>query len=164
MECFRALWTGPYGPVPVYGLVEWARTSEADGFFVFHSFLAEGAWMPGRHRLYYRFERTERPEEERISQFRSRRPHLENSILGTTRWTIHTLGYDVGLGRVAGLRLRPLAELSLGSVAKVGGGLFDVGGTVWPERLLGVQLSGFGWTQALRCRGWAATVRRAVPR
>ncbi len=123
---FSALWNRPVRSSPVYGLVEWARTSEADGFFVFHSLLAEGAWMPGRHRLYYRFERTERPEEERISQFRSRRPHLENSILGTTRWTIHTLGYDVGLGRLAGLRLRPLAELSLGSVAKVGGGLFDV--------------------------------------
>ena len=123
-----ALWDRPVDSVPVYGLVEWARTSEAEGFFVFHSFLAEGAWMPGRHRLYYRFERTERPEEERLSQFRSRRPHLENSILGTTRWTIHTLGYDVGLGQLAGLRLRPLVELSLGSITEVGGGLFDVEG------------------------------------
>lgn len=123
-----ALWSRPIDSQPVYGLLEWARTSEADGFFVFHSFLAEGAWMPGRHRLYYRFERTERPEEERISQFRSRRPHLENSILGTTRWTIHTLGYDVGLGRVAGISLRPLAELSVGSIAEVGGGLFDIEG------------------------------------
>jgi hypothetical protein len=123
-----ALWNRPIESQPVYGLLEWARTSEADGFFVFHSLLAEGAWLPGRHRLYYRFERTERPEEERISQFRSRRPHLENSILGTSRWTIHTLGYDVGLGRVAGIRLRPLAEVSLGSIAEVGGGLFDVEG------------------------------------
>jgi hypothetical protein len=73
----------------VYGLVEWARTSEAEGFFVFHSLLAEGAWSTGRHRLQYRFERTERPEEERIARFRSLRPHLENSILGVTRWTTH---------------------------------------------------------------------------
>ena len=67
-----ARWSRPVGGHPVYALVEWARTSEADGFFVFHSLLAEGAWTPGRHRLQYRFERTERPEEERISRFRSR--------------------------------------------------------------------------------------------
>nr|MBA2457529.1 hypothetical protein [Gemmatimonadales bacterium] len=44
-----ALWARPVNRVPVQALVEWARTSEADGFFVFHSFLAEGAWSPGRH-------------------------------------------------------------------------------------------------------------------
>ncbi len=121
-----ALWARPVDGVPVQALVEWARTSEADGFFVFHSFLAEGAWSPGRHRLHYRIERTARPEEERVSNFRSLRPHLENSILGITRWTIHTLGYGIGLGQVAGVSVQPLAELSLGSIAKVGGGLFQV--------------------------------------
>ena len=90
--------------IPVYGLVEWARTSEADGFFVFHSVLAEGAWSTGPHRLQYRFERTERPEEERIATFRSLRPHLENSILGITRWTIHTVGYEVAALRRSAAR------------------------------------------------------------
>ncbi len=122
-----ARWSRPVGRFPVYGLVEWARTSEADGFFVFHSVLAEGAWTGGRHRLHYRFERTERPEEERLSDFRSLRPHLENSILGVTRWTIHTLGYELAAVQTSGLAVRPLAELSAGGVAKVGGGLFDVG-------------------------------------
>ena len=121
-----ASWRAPAGQPPLGGLLEWARTSEAGGFFVFHSLLLEGAWSPGRHRLHYRFERTERPEEERISAFRSRRPHLENSILGTTRWTIHTVGYDVGIPAVRGLGLRPLVELSVGSIGKVGGGLFEV--------------------------------------
>ncbi|MGH7528547.1 MAG: hypothetical protein ACREMX_17780 [Gemmatimonadales bacterium] len=121
-----ARWSRPIGRFPVYGLVEWARTSEADGFFVFHSVLAEGAWTGGRHRLHYRFERSERPEEERVSDFRSLRPHLENSILGTTRWTIHTLGYQLRVAPTSGLTVRPLAELSAGRVAKVGGGLFDV--------------------------------------
>ena len=60
--------SGPSAGIPVYGLMEWARTSEADGFFVFHSVLAEGAWTAGPHRLQYRFERTERPEEERIAR------------------------------------------------------------------------------------------------
>ena len=92
----------------MYGLVEWARTSEAGGFFVFTSVLAEGAWTAGRHRLQYRFERTERPEEERISDFRSLRPHLENSILGITRWTVQTVGYEVQAIRTGSIRVRPL--------------------------------------------------------
>ena len=119
-------WSGALGSFPVYGLLEWARTSEAEGFFVFHSVLAEGAWTLGRSRLYYRFERTERPEEERtLNPFRSLRPHLENSILGKTRWTIHTAGYTVHLQPVSVLSVLPLAELSYGRIANVGGGLFD---------------------------------------
>jgi hypothetical protein len=119
-------WAGALGSFPVYGLLEWARTSEAEGFFVFHSVLAEGAWTLGRSRLYYRFERTERPEEERtLNPFRSLRPHVENSILGKTRWTIHTAGYTVHLQPVSVLSVLPLAELSYGRIANVGGGLFD---------------------------------------
>jgi hypothetical protein len=119
-------WSGALGSFPVYGLLEWARTSEAEGFFVFHSLLAEGAWTLGRSRLYYRFERTERPEEERtLNPFRSLRPHVENSILDKTRWTIHTAGYTVQLQPVNVLSVLPLAELSYGRIANVGGGLFD---------------------------------------
>jgi hypothetical protein len=121
-------WDGRVGGYPLYGLVEWARTSEAEGFFVFQSILAEGAWTMGHSRLHYRFERTERPEEQRtLNPFRSARPHLENSILGTTRWTIQTLGYGVRLGEpVARLGALPFVELSYGRMADVGGGLFDV--------------------------------------
>jgi hypothetical protein len=113
---------------PVYGLLEWARTSEAEGFFVFHSLLAEGAWTTGRSRLHYRFERTERPEEARtLSPFRSVRPHFENSILGITRWTIHTAGYGLQLGGSEDpVSALPFVELSRGRMADVGGGLFDV--------------------------------------
>jgi hypothetical protein len=121
-----ARWAGLIGGVPLYALAEWARTSEAQGFFVFHSVLAEGAWTGERQRLYYRFERTERPEEERLSPTRSRRPHLENSILGITRWTIHTLGYGIeALPAGWPVRLQPLVELSLGRVRDIGEGLFD---------------------------------------
>ena len=125
-----ARWDRPVGGHPVYGLLEWARTSEAGGFFVFRSVLAEGAWTGGRHRLQYRFERTERPEEERIARFRSLRPHFENSILGTTRWTVHTVGYDVQvLGRLTGsVIVRPLLEIAYAGIVKVGGGVFDVEG------------------------------------
>jgi hypothetical protein len=121
-----ARWDGPLRVGPVYAMLEWARTSEAGGFFTFSSLLAEGAWTTGRHRLHYRLERTERPEEQRISHFRSLRPHLENSILGITRWTIHTAGYAAPSLERSGLVVRPLVEVGYGRIAKLGGGIFDV--------------------------------------
>jgi hypothetical protein len=140
-------WSGPVGGFPVYGLLEWARTSEAGGFFTFNSLLAEGAWTVGRSRLHYRFERTDRPEEERTaSLFRTRRPHFENSILGQTRWTIQTLGYSFRVDYpVARLTALPLIELSYGRIRDVGGGLFDAGAfygkTSFWSLSLGVRLS-----------------------
>ncbi|HET6778637.1 MAG TPA: hypothetical protein VFH26_07090 [Gemmatimonadales bacterium] len=141
-----ARWSGPVRRWPVYGMVEWARTSEAKGFFVFESFLAEGAWTGGRSRLHYRFERTERPEEQRtFDPFRSLRPHLENSILGTTRWTIHTAGYGIELRPHSRIGVLPLVELSYGRMADVGGGVFDVrsfyGKTSFWSLSLGARLS-----------------------
>ena len=119
-------WSGSVNRYPVYGLVEWARTSEANGFFVFQSLLAEGAWSPGLSRLHYRFERTERPEEQRTANpFRSLRPHLENSILGITRWTVHTAGYAFHLQPSTGVSALPFLEVSYGRMADVGGGLFN---------------------------------------
>ena len=142
-----ARWDRRVGGYPVYGLLEWARTSEAGGFFVFRSLLAEGAWSGGRHRLYYRFERTERPEEERISDFRALRPHLENSILGITRWTLHTAGYALQGVRLGPVRVEPLAELSVGSIAPLAGA-FEIdpfyGDDHWWGWTLGLRLSGGG--------------------
>jgi hypothetical protein len=140
-------WSGALGDNPVYGLLEWARSSESGAFFVFNSVLGEGAWTRGRSRLQYRFERTNRPEEERTADpFRSRRPHFENSILGQTRWTIHTAGYAYHLEyQPAHLELWPLVELSLGSIKQVGAGLFDVkrfyGKTTFWSLSLGARIS-----------------------
>jgi hypothetical protein len=123
-----ARWNGEINANPVYGLAEWVRTREADGFFILHGVLAEGAWSPGRSRLHYRFERTERPEEERtLDPFRSVRPHSENSIQGVTRLTIHTLGYGYRLS-VPSVKLSgtPFVEISYGRMSKVGGGIFDI--------------------------------------
>jgi len=140
-----ARWEGAAGGHPTYALVEWARTSEADGFVVLHSFLAEGAWTAGPHRLQYRFERTERPEDERVSRFRTLRPHLENSILGVTRWTTHTLGYELAAFRPGGVRVDPLAEVAYSRATSVGGGLFDVVGLYGRDHVwslsLGVRVS-----------------------
>ncbi len=117
----------PLGSGRLYGLAEWARTTEADGFFEFSSLLAEAAWAARTQRLYYRIERTDRPEEERqLNPFRSVRPHLENSIVGVTRWTIHTAGYSMGARALGGWAwLEPLVELSHATAADVGGGAFD---------------------------------------
>jgi hypothetical protein len=121
-----ARYSGALGRHPAYALVEWANTAEADGFFQFSSILGEGSWSAGRHRFAYRFEHTSRPEEERlVDPFRSERPHLDNQIFGTTRWTVHSLGYafSVPLSRLS-LSLAPLAELSAGRVDRLDG-LFD---------------------------------------
>jgi hypothetical protein len=123
-----ARWDGKIKGGPLYALAEWVRTSEAEGFLILHGLLAEGAWSPGRGRLHYRFERTERPEEERtLDPFRSVRPHSENSVQGVTRWTIHTLGYGFQLQR-PGARLSgmPFVEVSYGRMKAVGG-IFDPG-------------------------------------
>jgi hypothetical protein len=136
-----------FGTARGSGLAEWARTSELDGFFVFHSGLAEAALERGRVAIRYRFERTERPEEERVGPFRSLRPHLENSILGITRWVVHTAGTTIRLtsaGRP--FRLDGLVEASRGRVASVGGGLFDPTGTYGRDTFWAVTLGiKLGW-------------------
>jgi hypothetical protein len=124
--------------IPVYGMAEWARTDVGQNNFRFDSWLAEGAIGLGRIRPYYRLERSERPEEERLSAFRSRRPLLDNSIVGISRWTIHTGGVALPLS-VMGWQLEPLAELSSGAIAKVGGGLFAV--SDWYDRSTFVAVS-----------------------
>lgn len=110
-----------------YALAEWARTSEAQGFFVYHSLLAEGAWTRGAGRLLWRIERTERPEEPRTTDlFRTVRPHLDNTVLAQTRWTIATLGYSVALlnGR-SRFQLDPQVEVSYGGIRSLTGPGFD---------------------------------------
>lgn len=109
-----------------YLLAEWARTAEARDFFVFRSVLIEGSYRRGRHEPYYRFEQSDRPEDIRTTDpFRSLRPHLENSITGITRFSLHTVGYSIRVGGVGGrLALRPFIEGTAGMLRPVGGGLF----------------------------------------
>ena len=117
----------PVAGVPLYLLGEWARTTEGEGTFRFTSLLVEGAWRGDRHRLYYRYERTERPEEQReLDFFRSIRPHLDNSIVGRTRWTLHTVGGAIELmGGAGAARLEPLVELTWGRAASLTPAGFD---------------------------------------
>lgn len=109
----------------VYGLAEYARVSMDETAFVFPTWLVEAAWRRGAHQGYYRFERTDRPEEERTLEdpFRTVRPHVDDAILGVTRWDVHTAGYRViiNAGRA---RLEPGIEASFGDARNVDGGIF----------------------------------------
>ncbi|MGH7644105.1 MAG: hypothetical protein ACREMR_00830, partial [Gemmatimonadales bacterium] len=119
-------WHRPSARLAPYALAEWARTETSEGFFVFHSILAEAAVRLGRHQVYARFEQTERPEEQRVSDFRTRRPPIDDSLLGTTRWSISTLGGAVGIGGIAdAIDIATVLEASYGRVTTVGGGVFD---------------------------------------
>lgn len=132
--------------IPAYLLMEWAETAEGDRFFVFDSYLVEAEARPGRHRAYFREERTERPEETRtLSRFRTQRPHLENSLIGITNWNIHSIGYGFTFGPwFDGLQVEPFGEVTYATVASVGGGLFRpeqyYGGTEFWAVSLGVRL------------------------
>jgi hypothetical protein len=110
-----------------YAFVEWARTSEFEGHLEFSSFLGEAMMRRGRWRASYRFERTERPEETRLDDpFHTQRPAPDNSIVGISRWTLHTVQLSAdALGTGTGIRLTPFVEMTAGRVAKVGGGIFD---------------------------------------
>lgn len=113
------------GHVTVLALAEWARTSELAGVFRYESRLLEIELGVGPHRVAWRAEATDRPEEERLSAYRALRPHLDNSIIGITRWTLHTLGYRYR--RPAGrAEIEPFVEATLGSVRETAGGVFDV--------------------------------------
>lgn len=115
----------PVGRTRLYALAEWARTEEAEGFFVFKSVLGELAWRVGGHQPYYRFERTDRPEDMReLDLFRSVRPHLENAILGVTQFTLHTAGYGYTLTLANDrLALNPFVEATVGTARNQGGGV-----------------------------------------
>lgn len=122
----------PLGGGSLYGMAEWARTEEAEGFFVFKSTLAEAAWSWRGARPYYRFERTDRPEDMReLDLFRSVRPHLENAILGVTRFTLHTVGLSHDFSLLRSGSVVPFIEATFGTAENDGGGVLT------PEILYG---------------------------
>jgi hypothetical protein len=96
-----------------YALVEWARTDELRGrrrAFRYESVLAEGAVRRRGVELGARWERTTRPEEERlVDPFRTVRPHNEFNVLGLTEWRTATANVGVPV-RAGALRLLPFVE------------------------------------------------------
>lgn len=120
-----ARWEGGVGGGAGYALAEWARTVEGEGLFRFTSLLAEGSWLARGVRIAYRFERTDRPEEERRfgRPFRSARPHLDDAILGVTRWTTHSVGLQRRFGGQGGIA--PFVEVTMGRMRATGPALFQ---------------------------------------
>ena len=75
-----------------YLLVEWGRSAEYAGSmqaFAFTTTLAEAEFSHAGVAFALRWERTERPEEERLADpFRTLRPANDFSIIGRTRWNV----------------------------------------------------------------------------
>ena len=113
----------PLGGGRAYAFGEWAQTDEAGRRFT--SLLGEVEWQAGAHRPYVRVERTDRPEEERqLDPFATVRPHLDDHLLGITRWTILTAGYGVRV-TVGTVVLEPVVEGAFARVRETTGALFD---------------------------------------
>lgn len=140
--------TRTIGAASLGGLAEWAKTTEVDDAFQFTSALIEVSGSRGDHRLAIRLERTDRPEEERISDFRDARPRIDNSLVGITRWSLLTMQYRFrsGAGRLA---VEPFAEATVGSIRETAGGIFDVtaiyGGAAVRRVSFGIRL---GWADS----------------
>jgi hypothetical protein len=98
-----------------YGLLEWARTTDYVGStpgFAFTSILAETWARFGSVSGAVRFERTERPDEERqVNEFRTALPATDFSILGRSRWTIVTARVAASLAKKS-FSLEPFAEVA----------------------------------------------------
>jgi hypothetical protein len=99
-----------------YALLEWARTTNYAGAsrsFAFGSLLAETWARYGRVSGAVRFERTDRPDEERlVNEFRSPLPAPDLNIAGRSRWTIITARLAASLQPVKTLMLEPFAEIA----------------------------------------------------
>jgi hypothetical protein len=104
-----------FGRSDFYALLELGETSEGRNgveAFSFATLLAEASVRRGSWMLAARFERTQRPEEERLfDPFRTVRPATDNSILGVTRWTSGSLHLEHAT-HLRSLQLRPFFEVS----------------------------------------------------
>ncbi|MBV9773622.1 MAG: hypothetical protein JO040_06710 [Gemmatimonadetes bacterium] len=99
-----------------YALAEWARTDDrvrGHTTFRYPSLLGEAALRRRGVEAALRWERTVRPEEERLlDPFRAPRPHTDLSILGRTRWTVLTAGLSAQARPFAALGVRPFVEVA----------------------------------------------------
>jgi len=99
-----------------YGLLEWARTSDYVGStrtFSFTSVLAETSARYGAASGALRFERTERPDEPRLTnEFKTPLPANDLSITGRSRWTIITARAAIAVPVPSAFALEPFVELA----------------------------------------------------
>lgn len=98
-----------------YALFEWARTEEsgaASESLSYTSLLAETWASYGRLNGALRFESTERPDEQRLSDpFRTPVPATDQSIIGRSRWNILTARVAASM-KAGSVAVEPFAELA----------------------------------------------------
>ena len=120
---------GNDGPSTRYALAELARTTDIDrgrSLYTFDAALAEGAVCRGRAGVAVRWERSDRPEEERLLDlFRSARPATDVSILGVTRWTTITGAVSLASLSTEALRAAPFVEVARVTVDRTTAAVFD---------------------------------------
>jgi hypothetical protein len=118
-----------------YALVELARTTDIDrgqDLYTFDAALAEGALCRADAGVAFRWERSDRPEEERLLDlFRTARPATDVSILGVTRWTTLTGAVSLPALRVYGGHAAPFVEVARVTADRTTAAVFD------PVRLYG---------------------------
>jgi hypothetical protein len=97
-------------------LLEWARTADYVGSartFAFTSLLAETSARYGVVSGALRFERTERPDEARLTnEFKTPLPANDLSITGRSRWTIITARLAAQIAMPRTLSFEPFAEVA----------------------------------------------------
>ena len=118
-----------------YALMELARTTDVDrgrDLYTFDAALAEGALCRGDAGVALRWERSDRPEEERLLDlFRTARPATDVSILGVTRWTTLTGAVSLPALRVDMMQAAVFVEVARATADRTTAAVFD------PVRLYG---------------------------
>ena len=112
-----------------YALVEAARTTDVDrgrSLYTFDAILGETALCRGELGLALRWERSDRPEEERLLDlFRTARPATDASILGVTQWTTLSSAMALPSLRIVGAHAAPYVEVARITADRTTAAVFD---------------------------------------
>jgi hypothetical protein len=122
-------WSGLSGSLTRYALLEAARTVDVDrgrDLYTFDALLSEVAICRGDVGIAARWERTDRPEEERLLDlFRVARPATDLSILGVTEWTTLSAAARLPVLSIAVARAAPFVEVAHIRVHRTSAAVFD---------------------------------------
>src|SRR5690348_4440642 len=121
--------TNETGVFTRYALLEAARTTDVDrgrALYHFDAWLAEGTLCRRETGVGLRWERSDRPEEERLLDlFRSARPGTDLSILGVTRWTSLTTALALPDIHAGVVHAGPFVEVARLTADRTSAALFD---------------------------------------